>query len=141
MKSLAEAEDSLSEVDSMHFQRFLGKMLHHSLDDPTIQFEMAMVMPGRCKPTVGAMARLMRVIRYCIPALSWRFKLDRPQQKLAVLMDADHASDETTRKSMSCYHKNLGQCLVEIQLARQAIAALSSGESEFYAFTMGSAVA
>ena len=47
-QNLAEAEDSVSEVESKNFQ---------SLDDPAIQFEMAMVLSGRCKPTVGA-ARL-----------------------------------------------------------------------------------
>ena len=84
MKNLAEAQDSLSAVESKNFQRLALKMLHHGVDDPTIQFEMAMVMSGMCKPTVGAMARLMRVIRYCIdkPTLSWRFKLDRQQQCL-----------------------------------------------------------
>ena len=77
-------------------------MLYHSLDDPTIQFEMARVMSGMCKPTVGATARLMRVMRYFIdrPTVSWMFKLNRHQQKLASLVDADHASDETTRKSV-----------------------------------------
>ena len=67
--------------------RLAGKMFHHSLDDRTMQFEMVMVMSG-----VGSMARLMRVVRCCIdkPTLSWRFKLDNPQQKLAVPVDADH---------------------------------------------------
>ena len=58
----------------------VGKMLHHSLDDPTIQLEMVMVVSGRCKPTVGATASLMRVIRSCIDrsTLSCGFNLDRP---------------------------------------------------------------
>ena len=68
-------------------------MLNHCLGDPAIQFEMATVL------SLGA--KLMRVIRYCIDRpLSWRFTLDRPQQKLAVLVDADHASHETTRKRL-----------------------------------------
>ena len=108
MKNLTGEEDSLLEVESKNFQRLASKVLvlYHNLHDPTIQFEMAMEMLGMCKRAVGAMARLMRVIRCCTgrSALSYRFKLDRPQQKLAVLVDADHASDETTRKSMSCHH-------------------------------------
>ena len=89
MKNLAEAEDRLSEVESKNFHRLASKMLHHSLEDPAIQFEIAMVMSGMCMPTVGAMARLMRVTRYCIDrlTLSWRIKLDRLQQQLAVLVD------------------------------------------------------
>ena len=47
--------------------------------------------------------------------------------------EVDHVSDETTRKSVSCYHIYLEHCLIETQSARQAAVALSSGESEFYA--------
>ena len=94
-------------MESKNFQRSVGKMLYDCLDDPASEFAMAMVTSGMCKPTVGAMARLMRVIPHCIdrPTFSWWFKLDRPQQKLAVMVNTDHASDETTRKNMPCYHK------------------------------------
>ena len=44
-----------------------------------------------------------------------------------------HVSDETTRKSVSCYHIYLEHCLIETQSARQATVAMSSGEPEFYA--------
>ena len=63
LKNLADAEDSLSEVESKSFQRLAGKMLYHSLDDPTIQFDKAMLISGVCQPTVGAMARLMTAWR------------------------------------------------------------------------------
>ena len=43
--------------------------------------------------------------------------------KLAVLMDADYASDETTCKSMACCHIYLGQGLIETQ---SAVVCLSS---------------
>ena len=62
----------------------------------------------------------------------------RHQQKLAVLVDADHASCDTKRKSMSCYHIHL-ECLIETRSVRQAMVALSKGESEFYAWNMGCA--
>ena len=86
VKNLAEA-DILSEVESENSQRLDGKYAHN-LGDPTIQFEIATMISGVCKPTIGAMIRLMR-IRCCIdrPTLSWRFKLDRPQQKLALIVD------------------------------------------------------
>ena len=35
------------------------------LDDPTNQFEMVMVLMDMCKPTVGTMVRLMRVMLHC----------------------------------------------------------------------------
>ena len=130
-----------SEVEPKNFQRLAGKMLYHSLDDPTNQFEMAKVMSGMCKLAVGAMASLMRVIRCCTdrPRLSGRFKLDRPQQKLTVPVDADHGSDETTRTSMSCCHVHLVHWYIETHSACQAMVALSSDESEFRAWDMGCA--
>ena len=45
-KVVIDAEDSLSEMESKNFQKLASKMLYYSLDDPTIQFEMAMVMSG-----------------------------------------------------------------------------------------------
>ena len=36
MKNLAEVKDSFSNVESKDFHRLAGRMLHHSLDDPTI---------------------------------------------------------------------------------------------------------
>ena len=46
-----EAEDSLSDMDSKNFQNLAGKMLYHSSDDSTIQFEMTMEMSGMYKPS------------------------------------------------------------------------------------------
>ena len=63
-KKFAESADCLSEVVSNNFWRLAGEILNHSLVDPTIQFEAAIVMSGMCNPTVGAMAGLMRVIRH-----------------------------------------------------------------------------
>ena len=72
------------------------------------------------KPTVGAMARLVRATRCCNekPTLSWRFKLDKHFLKPPLLVDADRMSDESTGKSLSLdeaefYVWNLG-CAAEM---------------------------
>ena len=44
-----------------------NKMIHHNLDDTTIQLAMVMVVSDMCRPTVGVMSRLMRAVRRCIP--------------------------------------------------------------------------
>ena len=141
VRNLTDGEDTLSEEEGKKFQRLAGKMLYHSLDDPTVQFDMAMVMSSMSTPTVAGMARLVWVVRHCVdrPTLSGRFELQLPKQKLYVLVDADHASDEVSRKSMSCYHLYFGGHLIETQSARQQSIALSSGESEFYAMSLGCA--
>ena len=94
--------------------------------------------PGRinvwgCRACAGSMAKLMRVIRYCIDrlALSWSSSLTNPQQKLAVLVDTDHASDETTRRACRATIFTWGRCLIETQSARQGTVVLSSGQSKF----------
>ena len=91
VKNVAEAEDSLSEVETKNFQRLAGKMLHQCSGSKRRHGDI-----GLCKLIVGAMARLTWVIRQCIDKqmLSWGFNLDRLQQKLAVLVDGDHASGE-----------------------------------------------
>ena len=78
---------------------------------------MVMVISGTCKPTVGVMARLMRVVRYCIdkPTFSWRFKLAKHSLKLRFRVEADRVSHESTSKS------------------------LSSGEAEIYVLNLGCA--
>ena len=100
VRNLADAEDSLSEVESVNFQRLTDKMLDHRLDDLTNQLEMSMVMS----------VRLTRVIRFSTdrPPFSWGFRLDNPPPKVAVLVDADRASDDTTGKCMSSCHMYLG---------------------------------
>ena len=55
------------------------------------------------------------------------------------LADADHASDEETRRSVSCSQEFFGGHLIDCEAIRQACIALSSGESELYALTLCSA--
>ena len=82
---------------------------------PAIQFEMAIAMSGMCKPTDGAMASLMLVIRPCLDRVTPSRKRvpDASHQKMAVLVDADHSSDETRRQSTSCNHIFSDLCLTE----------------------------
>ena len=98
-----------------------GQFVRHGVEElPEIGWQDALSQLGRlndsvrddhgevghvqAKPTVGATARVMRMIRCSIdkPTLSRRFNLDEQQQ--TVLLGAKHASDETTRKSRSCNH-------------------------------------
>ena len=103
-------------------------MVHHSSDG---QFEMAMVLSSMCKSTVGAMARLVRVIRV-LHSQACAFMEAKARQAPAEMQTL-------AVKSMSCYHRNLAHCLTETQSVRQAVVALSSGESEYFALNMGCA--
>ena len=84
VKNLADAEGKPRKVESKEFQRY-----------STIQIEIVMVITDMWGPTVGAMARLMRVMSCCNkkPTSSWR--------KPWLLVDADSVSDESTRNALS----------------------------------------
>ena len=73
----------------------------------------------------------------CVLDTLMEVQSSQTRQKLALPVDVDHASDETTRSSMSCCWKCLGHCLIETQSARQATVASSFSESEFYVVHMG----
>ena len=100
MKKFVEAKDSVSDVESTNFQRSFCQMVHQSDS----------VRDGH--GDVG-----------CVQANSWSSgeddagdTPDRPHQQMAVLLDADHASDETIRKNLSCHHICLEHCLIPTQL-------------------------
>ena len=69
-------------------------------NDSTIQLEMVMLMSDMCKPTVGATARLMWVMRLQADVL---LEVQAGEQSLKprLLVDAGSVSDESTRQEMS----------------------------------------
>ena len=77
VKNLAEAEDGVSEVEPKIIQRLGGKMIHHSSDDPTIQFEIVgYVQANNWSNGKGDAGDADR------PTLSWKFIPDRPSRSL-----------------------------------------------------------
>ena len=100
--------------EQKEFQRFSSKeMFFHSTNDPTIQFEMVTLITDVCKQTVGAMARLMRVMRYCNVKLtiSCMFKLDNDSLKARLIVS------QMSRRARVC----------------------QPGEAEFYVLNLGCA--
>ena len=67
------------------------------------------------------------------------YKYQSPPIPKYGLGDADHASDEETRKSVTCIQAFLGNHLIDQEVFRQQVTALSSGEAEFY--SLGSCAA
>ena len=106
-----------------------------------MQFEKGMVMLGMARPRVMDKARLWRVVRYLAgaPRVEWRFHYQKPGVKCYVLCDADHASDEETRRSTSSAQAFVGQHLIDTESIKQQVIALSSGEAEFFAIGLGAA--
>ena len=56
--------------------------------------------------------------------------------KLYGLTDIDHASDDESRRSVSCSQEFLGCHLLDQEVGRQTCVAISFGEGEFHALTL-----
>ena len=141
VKNLADAEDELDKYEKKFFRSCAGKLMYHSIDDPRVQFETCMVMSAMARPRVMDKARLRRVVRYLAgaPRVEWRFQYQKQGVKCYVLCDADHASDEETRRSTSSAQAFVGQNMIDTESIKQQVIALSSGEAEFYAIGLGAA--
>ena len=66
VKNLTDAEDKPKKVELKEFQKLTShKMFFRSMDNSTVQFEMATLITDMCNPTVRAVTRLMRVMSCC----------------------------------------------------------------------------
>ena len=109
VKNLTDAEEKPRKVEFKEFFQSLtsNRMFFQSMDDSTIQFEMVMVITDMCKPTFGAMARLMRV---------GRFKPDKRSLKPRLFADAGSVSDDSARESFVIGRSRdpcVGRCAAE----------------------------
>ena len=105
-----------------------------------MQFETCLVMRGMSTSRLLDEARLHRAVRYIAgtPGVDWLFRWQCGAEtlKLCGLADADHATDDESRRSVNCSKECLGCHLLGQEVGRQTCVALSSGESEFHALTL-----
>ena len=105
-----------------------------SIDRPSLQFSMSVVMSGMSEPKVVHQLQMVRVARYVLqhPGETWLFGYQADPKTLYVYTDTDWAADELTRKSVSCTVKWYGSYMIDCSVAKHSLVALSSGEAEFY---------
>ena len=105
-----------------------------SIDLPSLQFAMSVVMSGMSEPKVVHQLQVVRVARYVLqyPGEAWLFGYQANPKTLCVYTDTDWAADELTRKSVSCTVERCGSHMIDCSVAKQSLVALSSGEAEFY---------
>ena len=90
------------------------------------------------------MLKIKRLIRYLLkypkarPTEVCEFCQECPEE-ITVMTDSDWGADKKTRKSVSSYTEKFGSHLIDSSCARQSVAALSSGEADYYALTRGAA--
>ena len=107
-----------------------GTGLYLSIDRPSLQFAMSVVMNGMSEPKVIHQLPVRYVLQY--PGETWLFKYQADPKILYVFSDTDWAADELTRKSVSCTVERYGSHMIDCSDAKQSLVALSSGEAEFY---------
>ena len=125
-----EGEDT---TDAQTFRQAAGTGLYTSIDRPSLQFALSVVMSGMSEPKVVHQLRVIRVARYVLqyPGETWLFNYQADPKTLCVYTDTDWAADELTRKSVSCTLERYGIHMLGCSAAKQSLVALSSGEAEF----------
>ena len=112
-----------------------------ALDRPDIAYSVKTALQQMSKPTKLMKLRIIKVARYLKsnPRLVWRFQYQQQPKSIDVFVDADFAARETMLRSTSGVAEFFGKSPIEFGSSTQSVRALSTGESEFYAITKGSA--
>ena len=116
--------------------KLLYRGLCMSIDRPSLQSAMSVVMSGMSEPRVVHRLQAVRVARYVLqhPGETWLFNYHADPKTLYT--DTDWAADELTRKSVSCTVERYGSHMLDCSVAKQSLVAMSSGEAEFYGIDM-----
>ena len=110
-------------------------------DRPDIAYSVKELARTMSKPTKGCQDKLKRLGRYLIdhPRLIIKYKWQAIPDVVKIYTDADWAGCKATRKSTSGGCLMFGDHCLKTWSKTQALTALSSGESEFYATLKASA--
>ena len=140
-KDSNEDLEELSDEEAGMFRRSVGILLYIAHDRPDCQFSIGECSKYIKTPTVGALKKLKRLIRYLHGTANYGiwFGAKGDLEDIVCWTDADWAGDTETRYSTSGIIITVGGSMVFSSSRRQHARALSSGESEYYAATTGAA--
>ena len=112
-----------------------------ALDRPDTAYSVKTALQEVSKPTKIMQLRVVRVARSMKnnPRLVWKFPYQQQPKSINVFVDADFAARETMLRSTSGVAEYDGKARIESASSTHSVRALSTGESEFYATTKGSA--
>ena len=134
-KGRRDIDDDLEPHDVQTFRQAAGTGTNLSIDRPSLQFAMSVVMSGMSEPKVVHQNQLQVVrVAQCVlqhPGETWLFNHQADPKTLYVYTDTDWAADELTRKSVSCTVERYGSHMLDCSVAKQSLVALCSGEAEF----------
>ena len=104
-----DIDDTLNETDVQTFRQAAGTGLYMSIDRPSLQFAMSVVMSGMSEPKVVH------------PGKTWLFGYQADPKTLYVYTVTDWAADELTRKSVSCTVERYGSHMLDCRVAQQSM--------------------
>ena len=129
-KGRRDIDDDLGPHDAQTFRQAAGTGLYLSIDRPSLQFAMSVVMSGMSEPKMVHQLQVVRVSRYVLQHLgeTWLFNYQANPKTLYVYTATDWPADELTRKSVSCTVERCGSHLLDCSVAKRSLFALFSGE-------------
>ena len=132
---------ALDPEDAEKYRRSVGILLYIAHDRPDAQWSIGELAKYIQKPTAGGLQRLKRVIRYLSGTADYGIWISSKGnlEEVTAWVDSDWAGDKETRKSTSAVIITVGDSMVYSSSRRQHARALSSGEAEDYAATVGAA--
>ena len=136
-----DVNNELEYAEAKVVQAAAGLEQYIALDRPDIAYSVKTALQQMSKPTKLMKLRIIKVARYLKsnPRLVWRFQYQQQPKSIDVFVDADFAARETMLRSTSGVAEFFGKSPIEFGSSTQSVRALSTGESEFYAITKGSA--
>ena len=119
-KGRRDIDDALDTTDAQTFRQAAGTGLHMSIDRPSLQFAISVVMSGMSELKEVHQLLVVRVSRYVLqhPGETWLFNYQADPKTLYVSTDTESAADELTRKSVSCTVERSGSHMLDCSVAR-----------------------
>ena len=136
-----DVNSELQDAEAKIVQAAAGLEQYIALDRPDIAYSVKTALQQMSKPTKLMKLRVIKVAQYLKsnPRLVWKFQYQQQPKSIDVYVDADFAARETMLRSTSGIAEFYGRSPIEFGSSTQSVRALSTGESEFYAITKGSA--
>ena len=136
-----DVNSELEYAEAKIVQAAAGLEQYIALDRPDIAYSVKTALQQMSKPTKLMKLRVIKVARYLKsnPRLVWKFQYQQQPKSIDVFVDADFAARETMLRWTSGVAEFYGRSTIEFGSGTQSVGALSTGESEFYAITKGSA--
>jgi hypothetical protein len=134
--------EPLDTASTTEFRSVGARANYLAMDRSDIQFAAKEICRDMSSPTQMSIGKLKRLARYLLeyPALVWTFdETDEPFEYIDIFSDSDWAGCLKTRRSTSGGVASIAGGAIKTWSSTQSVAALSSGEAEYYALVKAAA--